>query len=56
MKKIILNVFYIVDMLIGSLAATQEKWGLAVWMAMLLILIELSQIHDAIKSANGIKE
>jgi len=52
MKKFIFNGFFIVTIALSLVALIQEKWPLAIWLALLLILIELDQIHDTLKEKN----
>lgn len=50
MKKIAFNGFYIVAITVSLVAAIQEKWQLAIWFVLLLILIEIDQLHDTLKA------
>ena len=49
MRKLTFNGFFIVTFAGSVVAVIQEKWPLAIWIALLLILIELDQIHDTLK-------
>jgi hypothetical protein len=52
MKKFTFNGFFIVTFAGSVVAVIQEKWPLAIWIALLSILIELDQIHDTLKEKN----
>jgi hypothetical protein len=53
MTKIAFKWFYIVAITISLVASIQDKWQLAIWLNLLLILIELDQIHDTLKEKSA---
>ena len=55
MKRVSFTGFDVVAVTISFIAVLQEKWLLAIWFALVLVLIELYQIHNTIKAAHGIK-
>ena len=57
MKKLLWNGFYISAFVLANVAFMQGKVQVAIFSALLLILIVLDQIHDRLKDtgAHGIK-
>jgi hypothetical protein len=49
-KQIVFNGFYIVGLIYSLVAAMQDKWPIAIWIALLLVLVTLDQIHDTLKA------
>ena len=51
MKKLAFNGFYFCALGFSVVAVILEKWPLAIWLALLLVLVTLDQIHDTLKAA-----
>jgi hypothetical protein len=56
MKKIVFDVFFIITLMASLVAVLGEKWEQAIWLVLVLIVIEVDQVHDTLKAAHGIKE
>lgn len=56
MRKIVFNVIYIIALIASSVAIIQDKWLPAIFITLLLILIELGQVHQPLKAGNSTKE
>ncbi len=50
MKRIALNGFYVCASIGSAVAMIQDKWLLAIWLALILVCINLDEIHDTLKS------
>ena len=50
MKQLVFNGFYFVGVICSVVAVMQDKWPLAIWIALLLVLVTLDQIHDTLKA------
>ncbi len=50
MKQLLFNGFYFVGLISSLVAVMQDKWPLAIWIALHLVLVTLDQIHDTLKA------
>ena len=53
MKRFIFNVFWVVAAFFSLVAMYTDRFGVAIWFLLVLIIIQLDEIHDTLK-AHGI--
>lgn len=50
MKKIVFNGFFVVQLIISAIAIMRDQELVAIWLALMLILIKIDEIHDTLKA------